>query len=144
MASIFVVVVPVITELFYRYSNKLSKGFNFRHADYYRENGTLYRDLYKVYGLRTIFLVGGVAGRFSFVPLIITFGSGVGLLGVATVLADLMVTKVLSRKEFYKAKKFEFVDEDRDYHVFKQGYNENSNGNGYTDTEPLNRTDIDV
>jgi P2X purinoceptor 4 len=38
--------------------------------------------------------VSATAGKFNFVPLILTFGSGLGLLGLATVVADFVVTKV--------------------------------------------------
>lgn len=45
---------------------------------------------------------------------------GLGLLGLATVVADLLVTKVLERKAFYSSHKFEIVEDD-DYY--------SSNGN---------------
>jgi ATP P2X receptor len=45
-----------------------SRGYNFRHAQYYRENGELTRDLYKLYGVRMLVLVSGRAGKFNFVP----------------------------------------------------------------------------
>ena len=67
-------------------------------------------------GIRIVFVVSGTAGRFSIVPLLITIGSGatqcfatsscttashelsdvpgLGLLGVATVLADFFVLNV--------------------------------------------------
>lgn len=79
--------------------------------------------------------MSGTAGKFSFVPLLIAFGSGehnsslsdlltpcigLGLLGLATVVADLLVTKVLERKAFYSSHKFEIVEDD-DYY--------SSNGN---------------
>ena len=35
-----------------------------------------------------------VAGKFDIVALLLVFGSGLGLLGLATVISDLVVTKV--------------------------------------------------
>eukprot|EP00052_Salpingoeca_macrocollata_P028105 m.269835 g.269835 ORF g.269835 m.269835 type:complete len:204 (+) comp22825_c0_seq16:236-847(+) len=56
--------------------DKISPGYNFRTAYYYRNsNSTLKRDLYKRFGLRFVFVVNGVGGRFSIVPLLIAFGS---------------------------------------------------------------------
>lgn len=69
--------------------DKLSKGYNFRYANHYYLPDTEnvgqfkeYRDLYKVYGIRMIFLVSGTAGKFDVVPLLINIGSGLALLGV--------------------------------------------------------------
>ena len=110
------------------------------------------RTLYKAYGLRFIFTVrvwsggdggrlsecalplpqvSGTAGKFSFVPLLIAFGSGqswkgmqmapifsilphigLGLLGLATVIADLLVTKCLKNATFYYGHKYEIIDDD--------------------------------
>ena len=52
------------------------------------------RNLYKLFGVRIIFVVSGTAGRFSIVPLLLALGSGLGLLSVATVIGDLLITKV--------------------------------------------------
>ena len=41
-----------------------------------------------------MFVTSGTAGRFSVVPLLLSLGSGLGLLGVATILADFLVVYV--------------------------------------------------
>ncbi len=50
-------------------SDSSSSGFNFRYANYYylsnETTAALYRDLYKVYGIRFIFLLSGQAGKFD-------------------------------------------------------------------------------
>ncbi|EGD83495.1 P2X purinoceptor [Salpingoeca rosetta] len=92
-------------------NNTLSNGFNFRFARY-AIGEVPSRDLYKVYGLRFVFIVSGTAGKFDFVPLLVTFGSGLGLLSLATIVADLLVTKCLRNAEFYYDRKYEIVNED--------------------------------
>lgn len=108
-------------------NDPLSAGYNFRQA-YYTSSyatGFVHRDLYKVFGLRFIFVVSGTAGRFSFIPLLVAFGSGLGLLGLATVLADLLVTKIIQHRAFYMAKKYEVVDES-EYQAFYKSIQSNA------------------
>eukprot|EP01114_Cavostelium_apophysatum_P019518 TRINITY_DN6315_c0_g1_i1.p1 TRINITY_DN6315_c0_g1~~TRINITY_DN6315_c0_g1_i1.p1 ORF type:complete len:408 (-),score=56.90 TRINITY_DN6315_c0_g1_i1:51-1274(-) len=97
--------------------SSLAPGYNFRYSYHYYlpegadpDNFQEYRDLYKVYGLRFIFLVGGKAGKFNVVPLFINIGSGLALLGVATVVADFISLYVLPGRKFYRTVKYETVD----------------------------------
>jgi len=95
--------------------SSFSKGYNFRYTKTYGNyNGTDwtdYRDLYKVYGLRYVFLAGGRGGKFDFVALGTSLGSGLALLGVATLLTDLLVVYIVPQRENYKEHKFESVAE---------------------------------
>lgn len=89
-------------------------GFNFRYANYYYlqdPNSTLveHRDLYKVYGLRFLYLVSGIGYRFAFVPLFINIGSGIALLSVATVISDVITLYLLPGRRFYNQVKYEEV-----------------------------------
>mmetsp|Transcript_8357 Transcript_8357/g.13537 ORF Transcript_8357/g.13537 Transcript_8357/m.13537 type:complete len:372 (+) Transcript_8357:97-1212(+) len=86
------------------------KGFNYREArEYYdAETGTKMRDLTKRYGLRIVFRVFGTGGRFDFVQLGMVVGSGLGLLGIATVLADLILL-YLTKQRVYQEAKYEDV-----------------------------------
>ncbi|XP_012942306.1 purinergic ATP P2X4 receptor subunit 1 isoform X1 [Aplysia californica] len=89
----------------------VSRGFNFRFADRYsvfnESTGLqLYRNLYKAYGVRFLVTVQGKAGKFSIVPLLLNIGSGMALLGVATIICDIMVLYVLKAKNFYRDKKY--------------------------------------
>jgi len=59
----------------------------------YERNGTLYRDLFKAYGLRFIIKVSGAAGKFAIVPLLLNIGSGIGLLAI--VRTSVVVTQLL-------------------------------------------------
>ena len=56
--------------------------FGNRFANYFHENGTLYRDLIKAYGIRFVVKVTGKAGKFNIVPLLLNVGSGLGLLAL--------------------------------------------------------------
>ncbi len=52
-----------------------SPGYNFRYADFYNDGLEEFRNQYKVYGLRLVITQGGLAGRFSVVPLFVNIGS---------------------------------------------------------------------
>jgi len=95
----------------YRLDNNssLSTGFNYRHIDKYHVNGTLYRDLTKVYGVRFVVSVKGRGGRFSMSVLSTTFGAGLAFLGIAAVICDIILQYFLPAREKILAKKFEKV-----------------------------------
>jgi len=90
-----------------------AQGYNFRYTyHYYLPDNDVFienRDLYKVYGLRFIFLVSGKGGKFNIIPLIINIGSGLALLGVATFVADIVALYVLPKRKFYNQVKYEQV-----------------------------------
>ncbi|XP_053310923.1 P2X purinoceptor 1 isoform X2 [Spea bombifrons] len=92
--------------------NPVSKGFNFRYARHYKENGTNKRTLFKVFGIRFDVLVTGEGGKFDIIPTMTTIGSGVGIFGVATVVCDLMLLHILPKRNHYKEKKFKFANND--------------------------------
>ena len=69
----------------------------------------MYRELTKAYGLRFLIVVEGKAGRFSFLPLLLTLGSGLGLLSLATIIIDIVLLNVMAKKTFYKEiKEFDY------------------------------------
>ena len=102
---------------------KLSMGYNFRWAKYWfgpnmdSPNNTYMeqRRVYKSYGVRFIFYASGTAGRFSMVPLLLALGSGMGLLSVATLIADQIVTKLLRHRKYYTDHKYEEVEDPDKY-----------------------------
>jgi len=56
--------------------------------------------------------VTGKAGKFSFLPLLLTLGSGMGLLALATIITDIIVLNVMKKKNFYKKlKELNYKDE---------------------------------
>lgn len=82
-----------------------ASGFNFRFSDRYEVNGTTYRTLVKAYGLRFVITVSGKAGKFNLIPLLLTVGAGVGLLSVATLVADCFLLNFSSKKKLYREMK---------------------------------------
>ncbi|CAF1099834.1 unnamed protein product, partial [Brachionus calyciflorus] len=86
-----------------------ASGFNFRFADKYAVNGTIYRTLIKAYGLRFIIVVTGKAGRFDFIPLLLTIGAGIGLLAIPTLIADFILLNLTKERKFYqKLKEYDY------------------------------------
>ncbi|KAH1178910.1 hypothetical protein KIL84_000241 [Mauremys mutica] len=94
----------------YNDDNNVSPGFNFRYAKYYRDNGTDYRTLYKVFGIRFDILVNGKAGKFDIIPTMTTIGSGIGIFGVASIVCDLLLLHFLPRRDYYKQRKFKYAE----------------------------------
>jgi len=90
----------------------IAPGYNFRYANYFVQDNVLHRTLIKAYGIRFMILVYGEGGKFSVIPLFLNLGSGLALLGIATVLCDVVVLYVLQKKYFYREKKYLFVDDD--------------------------------
>ncbi|XP_068749787.1 P2X purinoceptor 4-like isoform X2 [Montipora capricornis] len=89
----------------------IAPGYNFRFAKYYVQDNVLHRILIKAYGVRFVILVYGQGGKFSPIPLFLNLGSGLALLGIATVLCDIVVLYVLQKKYFYREKKYLLVDD---------------------------------
>ncbi|XP_062856279.1 P2X purinoceptor 3a [Trichomycterus rosablanca] len=91
--------------------SNISKGFNFRFAKYYKDNGTESRTLYKAYAIRFYIIVSGNAGKFSIIPTLINVVAACTSVGLATVLCDIILLNFIKEAEQYKAKKFEEVSE---------------------------------
>ena len=87
----------------------LASGYNFRFARYDVGGTEPVRTLTKAYGVRFVFVVSGRAGRFSIVPLLIAFGSGIGLLSLATVAADFAATRLLAQRSLYVRHKYHSI-----------------------------------
>ena len=94
-----------------------ASGFNFRFAEKFEvagaANSTLvYRRLTKAFGLRFVISVSGKAGKFDAIPLLITIGAGLGLLGVATLIADFILLNFTSKRTVYRQiKQLRYGDE---------------------------------
>ncbi|KFO23553.1 P2X purinoceptor 4 [Fukomys damarensis] len=87
--------------------------FNFtKFARYYRDlAGQEQRTLIKAYGIRFDVIVFGKAGKFDVIPTMINVGSGLALLGVATVLCDVIVLYCMKKRYYYREKKYKFVED---------------------------------
>ncbi|OWA51555.1 P2X purinoceptor 4 [Hypsibius exemplaris] len=72
--------------------DKVAKGWNFRHTFYYYDaNGKSRRDLVKFWGIRFVFLVNGLAGKFSIVHFLMHVGSSIGLFGIASLVCEVIL-----------------------------------------------------
>nr|AFQ41092.1 purinergic receptor P2X4 subunit variant 2 [Cavia porcellus] len=92
--------------------HNVSPGYNFRFAKYYRDlAGQEQRTLIKAYGIRFDVIVFGKAGKFDVIPTMINVGSGLALLGVATVLCDIIVLYCMKKRFYYREKKYKFVED---------------------------------
>uniref|UniRef100_UPI00398EBAE3 P2X purinoceptor 3b n=1 Tax=Pristiophorus japonicus TaxID=55135 RepID=UPI00398EBAE3 len=95
--------------------NNVSKGYNFRHARFYRHsNGTEYRTLLKAYGIRIDIMVSGKAAKFNIIPTMINMVAAFTSIGLGAVVCDLILLNFLNGAEKYKAKKFEEVFDNYD------------------------------
>jgi len=94
----------------------LSKGFNYRYSTMFRDPASQlsYRDLWKVYGVSIVYQVYGKAGRFNFVNLTVTLGAGLALVGMATVICDLIMQYLLPNKDDYVNEKYQTVNFQRE------------------------------
>ncbi|XP_072343218.1 P2X purinoceptor 2 isoform X1 [Scyliorhinus torazame] len=93
--------------------SKASFGYNFRHAKYYVENGTEYRTLIKVFGIRIDIIVHGEAGKFNIVPTIINIAAALTSIGIGSFLCDWILLTFMNKNEVYSGKKFEEVIKER-------------------------------
>uniref|UniRef100_A0A7S3YSM7 Purinergic receptor n=1 Tax=Lotharella globosa TaxID=91324 RepID=A0A7S3YSM7_9EUKA len=95
-----------------------SYGFNYRETEYVHstDSNAVERNIVKRYGLRLIFTFSGQAGRFDFVQLLVTLGAGAGLLGVATLVCDIVINYFLDneRSEAYRKEIYEEIDYEGD------------------------------
>lgn len=87
------------------YSVSSASGFNFRFADKFEVNSTMYRMVVKAYGLRFIITVDGTAGKFNLIPLMLSIGAGLGLLSLATIAADIVLVYCTKNRHTYHSLK---------------------------------------
>ncbi|XP_029427109.1 P2X purinoceptor 4 [Rhinatrema bivittatum] len=93
-------------------NHDVSPGYNFRFAKFYKNaTGEDMRTLIKAFGIRFDVMVFGTAGKFDIIPTMINIGSGVALLGVATYLCDFIVLHILQKRNYYREKKYKYVED---------------------------------
>eukprot|EP01084_Bolivina_argentea_P181873 314071_1 len=85
----------------------ISTGYNFRTVEY--DTNEQFRFLKKLYGIRVIFICEGRAGRFDWAALTVTFGAGLAYLGIASVIADVVMENFLRESKHYVANKLRAV-----------------------------------
>ncbi len=90
-------------------SGTFSTGFNFRTAQYTSADQQK-RLLQKVYGIRVIVTIFGRAGKFGFVPLLVSLGAGIGLLGLASLITDFILQRCWPHRELFLNNKYSEVN----------------------------------
>ncbi|OQV12381.1 P2X purinoceptor 4 [Hypsibius exemplaris] len=97
-------------------NDKIAKGWNFRHAYYHFDpSGKSRRDLVKLWGIRFVFNVNGRAGKFSAVNFAMNLGSGLGLLGIASLICEFVLFNCMSNKSELLAQKFTKLSDPRSH-----------------------------
>ncbi|CAF1358833.1 unnamed protein product [Didymodactylos carnosus] len=85
---------------------KNSPGLNYRYAQKYYYNGTDYRTLVKLYGIRFIVTVTGQGGRFDAMNLFLAIGSGIGFLAITSIICDFILLHIHRNREKFNTTKF--------------------------------------
>ncbi|CAF3430901.1 unnamed protein product [Rotaria sp. Silwood1] len=86
--------------------DRQSPGINYRQAQKYHINGTDYRTLSKIYGLRFVVSISGKGGQFNIVDLFVAIGSGIGFMVIADILCDAIFMYFHKYRERYREGKF--------------------------------------
>jgi hypothetical protein len=90
----------------YQYSARQIIGAEFKtEQPIYTKNQTN-RTIWDRHGVRLVFLQIGSLGKFDFQTLLLSLVSGLGLLAVATLVVDIIATRVLPGKETYRHYKY--------------------------------------
>jgi len=94
--------------------NSVSKGFNFRSAQYVINSGIRsdQRILTKYVGLRLVYSEDGTARKFDFATLTTTLGAGLAIFGVATLITDFVLDNFLEESDEYKLQRIETIKAD--------------------------------
>lgn len=77
-------------------------GFALSYANYYRVNGTLYRDLRRMIGVRFLLSCSGIYKAPSFQKIVLQLASAIGLLIAASAVTDAIMLYLLSEKQHYR------------------------------------------
>ncbi|CAH2294898.1 P2X purinoceptor 2 [Pelobates cultripes] len=107
--------------------SKVSSGYNYRYAKYYKKNGTESRTLIKVYGIRIDVIVHGEAGKFSLIPTIINLATALTSIGVGSVLCDWILLTFMNKNNMYSMRKYDEVKRCTEKHVYYMGNNRQTN-----------------
>ncbi|CAH8513294.1 unnamed protein product [Heterobilharzia americana] len=89
----------------------VAKGWNFRFSHHYLDGGKRKRNMIKAYGIQFFITVYGTGGKFDILTFSMNLGSGLALLGIATVLCDLIVLNITSKRSVYRKAKIDLIAE---------------------------------
>jgi len=87
----------------------LGAGYNFRRLEFDKGIYST-RQLIKHYGIRLIVSLSGQGSRFDAAALFTAIGAGIGLLAVASLVADFVAVNLLGHRDLYERAKFRHVE----------------------------------
>lgn len=91
------------------FESPVGNGWNFRFSHHYLDNGVRKRNLIKAYGIQFFITVYGKGGKFHFLTFSMNLGSGLALLGIATVLCDTIVLNITRKRDLYRNARVDLV-----------------------------------
>ncbi|KAL7672329.1 hypothetical protein ACOME3_007218 [Neoechinorhynchus agilis] len=92
------------------YVERFSAGYNFRYSDYWKLGAQEQRLLTKAYGIRLVVNVNGAAGKFDIIAFSMNIGSIVGILGLATLVCDIVVLSFGKNRKLVREQKYQVLD----------------------------------
>ncbi|CAH8486910.1 unnamed protein product [Schistosoma turkestanicum] len=93
------------------FQSNIAKGWNFRLSQHYLDGGVRKRNLIKAYGIQFFITVYGTGGKFNILTFSMNLGSGLALLGIATMLCDLIVLNTTHKRNIYRKAKIDLITE---------------------------------
>ncbi|TNN10427.1 P2X purinoceptor 4 [Schistosoma japonicum] len=91
------------------FQSHIAKGWNFRMSQHYMDGGVRKRNLIKAYGIQFFITVYGTGGKFNILTFSMNLGSGLALLGIATVLCDMIILNTTRKRSVYRKAKIDYV-----------------------------------
>ncbi|KAK4469357.1 hypothetical protein MN116_006917 [Schistosoma mekongi] len=91
------------------FQSHIAKGWNFRMSQHYIDCGLRKRNLIKAYGIQFFITVYGTGGKFNILTFSMNLGSGLALLGIATMLCDWIVLHVTHKRDVYRKAKIDLI-----------------------------------
>ncbi|CAH8509362.1 unnamed protein product [Schistosoma intercalatum] len=95
------------------FESNVANGWNFRFSQHYIDGGVRKRNLIKAYGIQFFITVYGTGGKFNILTFSMNFGSGLALLGIATVLCDMIILNTTRKRSVYRKAKIDYIAEKR-------------------------------
>lgn len=82
--------------------NTIATGYNFRYPIFFQDEGRAIRQLVKAYGILFTLDTEASARKFDVVTFFRNIGSGLALLGIASVCCDIFLLYIHRKKEYFK------------------------------------------
>ena len=90
--------------------NTIANGYNFRYPINFQEQGEMKRHLVKAFGILFMITTQAQARKFNIITFLQNLGSGLALLGLASVCCDLFLLYLHRKKNYFKDHIFQQVE----------------------------------